>query len=83
MNEFWSQGDEEKRLGLNVSFLCDRNTADVPRNQIIFIKGIILPNFETLLELFPTLQHFKSNIEANINSWMVMVEEENKKTINI
>ena len=78
MNEFWSQGDMEKDLGMTVSFLCDRNTSDVPRNQIVFIKSIILPNLEVLNDILPDLHHFKTNIESNLNSWMKIFEEEKK-----
>ena len=34
MEEFFSQGDREKELGLDVSPLCDRNTTTVPQSQI-------------------------------------------------
>ena len=41
MEEFFSQGDREKELGLDVSPLCDRNTTTVPQSQIgkIFCSG--------------------------------------------
>ncbi len=29
-NEFWLQGDTEKKMNLNISFLCDRDTTIVP-----------------------------------------------------
>jgi len=79
MSEFWNQGDSEKKLGLKISFLCDRTTAEVPKNQIVFIKGIILPNFEVLVDLFPKLVQFKTNIEGNISSWINIFEEDSKK----
>ncbi|PHJ17892.1 3 5 -cyclic nucleotide phosphodiesterase domain-containing protein [Cystoisospora suis] len=42
--EFFSQGDEEKRLGLAVSPLCDRLQQDqLPKNQANFIELLFLP----------------------------------------
>lgn len=35
--EFWNQGDEEKRMNLPVSFLCNREEANVPKSQIGFM----------------------------------------------
>ena len=79
MEEFWNQGDLEKRKGLPVSFLCDRDKADVPKNQIVFIKSILSPNYEILIEIFPGLSHFKVNLEDNINNWVKIMEEKEKQ----
>jgi hypothetical protein len=76
MNEFWTQGDNEREKGLPISFLCDRNTSDVPKNQVVFIKSIIIPNFEVLIDMFPEVSHFKENIENNINCWMKIYEDD-------
>ena len=35
--EFWNQGDLEKKQGLPVSSFCDRDTVDVPKSQIGFL----------------------------------------------
>jgi hypothetical protein len=35
MNEFFNQGDEEKRLGLKVSMFMDRDTTDIPKCQVV------------------------------------------------
>ena len=79
MEEFWNQGDLEKKLGVPVSFLCDRNTAEVPRNQVVFIKSILCPNFDVLIELFPSLIHFKANLENNVSSWINILENEKEE----
>lgn len=80
MEEFWQQGDTEKNLGVPVSFLCDRNTAEVPKSQIGFIRGIVLPTFEVLIELLPTLDYLRDEIENNLNEWGKIVEEQNMNT---
>ncbi|KAJ3126075.1 High affinity cAMP-specific 3',5'-cyclic phosphodiesterase 7A, partial [Physocladia obscura] len=46
MEEFFRQGDEEKRLGLNVSMFMNRGATDVPKCQIGFIDFIVYPLFE-------------------------------------
>lgn len=44
VEEFFSQGDEEKRLGLPVSPLCDRlQQEQLPKNQANFIDFLFLP----------------------------------------
>ena len=46
VEEFYTQGDLEKQLGLSVSMYCDRDNTDIPKSQAGFIKNICLPLFE-------------------------------------
>lgn len=69
MEEYWNQGDMEKSKGLQVSFLCDRDTADVPRSQIGFIRGIIMPSIDVFVEILPSFQFLKDNLESNLEKW--------------
>jgi len=78
-NEFWIQGDKEKNLNLPVSFLCDRNDTNVPTSQVGFIKGFILPTFEVLITLFPTLSYTVENAKNNLNEWQKLIEEHRLK----
>ena len=50
--EYFRQGDREKELGLPCSTLCDRNTVLVPQSQFGFLRFIIEPSFNTLIDLF-------------------------------
>merc|ERR1712062_94956 len=50
--EFFRQGDMEKELVLPCSNLCDRNTVLVSASQQGFIRFIIKPTFNTLIDLF-------------------------------
>jgi len=43
MEEFFHQGDLEKKLGLDFSPLCDRQNTMVPQSQIGFIDFIVCP----------------------------------------
>ncbi|CAG9332694.1 unnamed protein product [Blepharisma stoltei] len=45
LQEFFSQGDLEKSLGLPVSMYCDKETTDIAKSQSGFIKNIALPLF--------------------------------------
>jgi hypothetical protein len=82
MEEMWNQGDIEANMNLPISFLCDRKTAEVPKSQIGFIKGIIIPTFDLLVDMFPTLQHTRFYVESNLIEWGLIVEEENRKKLN-
>ena len=75
MEEFWNQGDLEKEKGLQVTFLCDRETIDVPRSQIGFIKGIISPSYDILTSIVPSLYFLKENIQKNLEEWQNLVNE--------
>ena len=47
--EFYQQGDEERRLGQAVSPLGDRaNTNLLPKSQLGFVEAIVLPTFSSL-----------------------------------
>jgi hypothetical protein len=72
--EFWLQGDKEKSMGLTVSFLCDRKDTNVPSSQVNFIRGFILPTFDVLIKIFPTLSYTVENANNNINEWQKLVD---------
>lgn len=77
--EFWLQGDEEKSLGLPISFLCDRETANVPKSQIGFLKGVIVPSYEIMIDMFPELSFMMNNIQNNIEIWVKREKEQMEK----
>ena len=77
--EFWLQGDKEKSLGINVSYLCDRNKVNVPKDQVGFLNGVILPTFDILTQLFPGLNYTTENVMNNIKEWQKLADENRKK----
>lgn len=77
-NEFWNQGDKEKGLNIQVSFLCDRNDTDVPKSQVGFIKAFILPVFEVVTSIFPSLNVYLENANANLEIWNNLSKEGRK-----
>ena len=77
--EFWLQGDKEKKMNLNISFLCDRSTTNVPKSQVGFIGGFILPTYNYLVIMFPTLSYTVENAKDNLNRWEKLADEGRKK----
>ena len=67
--EFWLQGDKEKKMNLPVSFLCDRESYNVPQSQVGFIKGFIIPTFDCLVDIFPSLKFSTVNARTNLKKW--------------
>lgn len=75
-DEFMSQGDREKALNLPVSFMCDRNNINLPKTQVGFIGGIIIPMFSIIKEFFPELGFYLNNAKDNLNHFTKLKEEE-------
>ncbi|OMJ92288.1 hypothetical protein SteCoe_4947 [Stentor coeruleus] len=44
--EFFAQGDLEKQKQQSVSMYCDRETTDLPKSQVGFLKNICIPLYE-------------------------------------
>ena len=73
--EFWRQGDKEKSLNLPVSFLCDREKYNIPQSQVGFLKGFIIPTFESLINIFPSLKWTVVNAKTNLDKWQNLVNK--------
>ena len=73
--EFWLQGDIEKKKNLPVSFLCDRESTNVPKSQIGFISGFIIPSFECLTSIFPNLGFTLDNANDNLKQWQNLANQ--------
>ena len=66
VDEFFKQGDVEKKLGLKVSFNCDRETAQISQIQVGFIDAIVFPLFNVVVEFFPDLKFTIDNLKVNL-----------------
>ena len=73
--EFWLQGDKEKSMNLPVSFLCDRDSYNIPQSQVGFIKGFIIPTFDCLVDIFPSLKFTMDNAKTNLKRWEKLVSK--------
>ena len=76
--EFWRQGDLEKERKLPVSFLCDRDDVNIPKSQTGFISGFVIPNYECLVTIFPTLKFTLDNANENLKEWKKLLDEGRK-----
>mmetsp|Transcript_4008 Transcript_4008/g.9349 ORF Transcript_4008/g.9349 Transcript_4008/m.9349 type:complete len:876 (-) Transcript_4008:147-2774(-) len=72
VQEFHDQGDEEKRLGLKVSPLCDREGFVLPSSQVGFLQFVCIPTWKELTKLEEYLakatssRHLKSRNQLQI-----------------
>merc|ERR1712113_192671 len=70
LNEFFTQGDVEKCLGLPVSPMCDRISTNIPGSQIGFIDFIVQPAFEVVSKTLPRLGEVcLSHLALNRECW--------------
>lgn len=76
--EFHNQGDTEKQLGLPISFLCDRTTANLPASQVSFISGIVLPTFQLIYKLLPLTSVYVEMITKSKEEWEMLKEAKAK-----
>jgi hypothetical protein len=81
VDEFFRQGDMERRLGLPISFNCDRNTVLLSQSQLGFIDAIVNPLFSVINEYFPGLNFTLKNLEANEKYFRGLKEKDERKKI--
>ena len=74
--EFFNQGDMEKSKELPVSLLCDRETTNVNKSQIGFINFVVIPTFETLMNIIPQINPYMDIIKSNLKRYQAIVQEE-------
>lgn len=72
LGEFFAQGDEEKRLGVPVQFLNNRDKLNRPNSQIGFVEFMIAPFFAAQIWLYPGLERLGDNLIVNIGKWEKM-----------
>jgi len=75
-DEFFAQGDNEKKEGYPISMLCDRNTTKINHSQIGFINFVIKPTFELLVNIFPEVYPLINNLRINLRNFQRMAKEE-------
>ena len=85
--EFYEQGDEEKRRKMPVSPYMDRNEPDVAKLQDSFIAHIVNPlavalNEAGLLPVLPGLEESELiiNLKHNHQKWLLEIEAQNPLT---
>jgi high affinity cGMP-specific 3',5'-cyclic phosphodiesterase 9 len=77
MNEFFSQGDLEGTLGVEISPMCDRKTAaPTAVGQVGFYKFVAGPLMKELHSFFPELTDVAEQYEMNLAQWTELKEHQ-------
>lgn len=82
MTEFFEQGDQERRLGLKVTF--DKKAIVLPKFQIFFIRGLVGPFYKALdtLPEFDCSEMLK-NLEDNATRWESMLPKKRNSSVDL
>jgi hypothetical protein len=74
--EFLTQGDKEKELGMAVSPYFDRTNTDQVRLSLNFIDFMVGPMFVAFANSFPSLQVCSDEVKRSREYWAKMAPEE-------
>jgi len=69
VDEFFTQGEREKDLGLPVSPFMDKDLTNIATLQMNFIEFMVFPLYSSLIMLFPTLSPACENLARNVGTW--------------
>ena len=72
--EFWLQGDEERKLAMPLGFLNDRTKTNIGSAQVSFIEKFIEPSFEAFLMLLPKAKVLMDNVTQNKQFWKERID---------
>lgn len=78
LEEYFAQGDREKKLGIPVQMLNDRDNVNEPISQIGFIEFIVAPLLAFQVKIFPALRESSSQLDSNLKKWESTWTEEAK-----
>lgn len=85
-DEFFAQGDLEKKLDLPVSMYCDRDKTDLAKSQIGFIKNIVIPIYECINLCFES-ECIKINcidqLDSNLKMWESLAKRKRVMTLSV
>lgn len=69
VDEFFLQGDQEKKLGVTVQPLNDREKVNRPYSQVGFIEFFVAPFTFATVRLLPPLMASTDQMIKNLHSW--------------
>ena len=78
LEEFFTQGDTEKSLGLPVSFGCDRDAVNIPQSQLGFYQFMIDPLYKAMNLLVPMDQQMR-NLDMMRGVWQAKKDADEGK----
>lgn len=74
-SEFFAQGDREKALGLEVTYLCDRTKFNFAQSQIGFLQFVTGPYFKVIQTVLPEAREQVDCIQKNVEEYKTQVDE--------
>lgn len=83
--EFFAQGDEERKLGLPYSSeIMDRsNMSQIPRMQVDFLKHIVMPAFSILYDfLGESISPWIKSLTENSSKWQELQNSGTPYSVN-
>jgi hypothetical protein len=69
VDEFYQQGDRERELEMPVTPLMDRTKASMSKGQIAFANFLVIPMFQSFVQLFPKMKFLLNYVEDNKRYW--------------
>ncbi|XP_076463269.1 putative 3',5'-cyclic phosphodiesterase pde-5 isoform X2 [Babylonia areolata] len=77
MEEFWQQGDEEKKKGMTPMAMMDREKQnELPQLEVGFILGICLPCYKLLNDIMPETEPMLTGVMDNLKKWQQLADEQ-------
>lgn len=74
--EFYEQGDEEKKAGRTPIPMMDRNQLHLqPDSQVGFISGICIPCYNLLYRLIPETKPLLDGCQSNMERWKQLAKD--------
>ncbi|XP_050804995.1 cAMP and cAMP-inhibited cGMP 3',5'-cyclic phosphodiesterase 10A isoform X2 [Gopherus flavomarginatus] len=75
--EFWAEGDEMKKIGIQPIPMMDRDKKDeVPQGQIGFYNAVAIPCYTTLTQIFPPAGPLLRACRENLKQWEKLTQGE-------
>ncbi|XP_067416885.1 cAMP and cAMP-inhibited cGMP 3',5'-cyclic phosphodiesterase 10A isoform X1 [Emydura macquarii macquarii] len=75
--EFWAEGDEMKKTGIQPIPMMDRDKKDeVPQGQIGFYNAVAIPCYTTLTQIFPPTGPLLRACRENLKQWEKLTQGE-------
>ena len=54
---------------MDISFLCDRKTVQIPKTQPGFINFVVAPLFKSLAQVLPNMSFLIQNCATTVENW--------------
>lgn len=77
--EFFAQGDSEKVQNRPPSFLCERKTVNIPKEQVGYCNFIVLPLWDLVATIMPKMEPAYQRAEQNRENWKTYEETDEDK----